>query len=87
MSCSVDVIHRSCSVRHCAPVRPSSTLSSQAPGAPVGRPVRGGHAGRAQPVREDERDHRGRAEAPAQDFAGEGRAVQPKVSNGERAAQ
>ena len=49
--------------------------------------MRGGHAGRAQPVREDERDHRGRAEAPAQDFAGEGRAVQPKVSNGERVAQ
>ena len=87
MSCSIDVIHRSYSVRHSAPVRPCSSLSRQAPGAPVGRPVRGSHAGRAQPLREDERGHRGRAEAPAQGFAGAGRPVQPKVSNGERAAQ
>ena len=61
-----------------------SVLSSQAPGAAVGCPVRGGHVGRAQPLSEDERGHCGGAETLAQDLTGAGSSVQPKVSNGER---
>lgn len=72
-------------INQCKPKINAFVLPRQAPGETLGRSVRGGHAGGAQPLYADERDHGCRATPASEDTPGEGQRVQPAVSHGERA--
>lgn len=63
---------------------PCARHRSQASGAPVRCPVRGGEVFRAKPVGQDERDHRRGAEATPQEFALEGAGIQPQIQDCEQ---